>query len=173
MTIRPATARDAAALVAIWNPIIRDTTIIFHSARKTPEGVAEMIETRTAAGQGFFVADEGGAILGLATYGPFRPGDGYARTMEHTILLAPGGQGRGLGRALMGALETHAADAGVHAMIAAVSADNPGGIAFHAALGYAEVGRLPQVGVKAGRFLDLVLMQKMLSVAPDTGPATG
>jgi len=93
--------------------------------------------------------------------------------MEHTILLVPGGQGRGLGRALMGALETHAAHAGVHAKIAAVSADNPGGIAFHAALGYAEVGRLPQVGVKAGRFLDLVLMQKMLSVAPDTGPAAG
>ncbi|GAA0294394.1 GNAT family N-acetyltransferase [Rhodovulum strictum] len=162
---------DAAALAAIWNPIIRDTPIIFHSARKTPEGVAEMIVTRTAAGHGFFVAAEGAAILGLATYAQFRPGDGYARAMEHTILLAPAARGRGLGRALMAALETHAAGAGAHAMIAAVSAANPAGIGFHAALGYAEVGRLPQVGFKAGRWLDLVLMQKILSAAPDMGAA--
>ncbi|WP_132546412.1 GNAT family N-acetyltransferase [Rhodovulum euryhalinum] len=171
--IRPATPADASALAAIWNPFIRDTFVTFNSAEKTPAEVAALVESRAMAGHGFLVAVEGGATLGFATYGQFRTGVGYAHSMEHTILLAPEGRGRGLGRALMARLETHAAAAGVHCMIAGVSAANPDGVAFHAAIGYAQLARLPQVGRKAGRWLDLVLMQKVLSAAPDTGPAAG
>ena len=171
MTLRPATPDDAAAIAAVWNPFIREGFVTFNSALKPPAEIAALIQARTAAGHGFLVAEENGAVAGFATYGQFRAGVGYAHTMEHTILLAPGAGGRGLGRALMAALEDHAAAAGAHSMIAGVSAANPPGIAFHAAIGYAERARLPQVGFKAGRWLDLVLMQKMLSAAPDTAPA--
>ena len=82
--------------------------------------------------------------------------------MEHTVLLAPAAQGKGLGRALMAALEAHAAAAGAHVMIAAIDADNAAGRAFHAALGYVQTGLMPQTGRKFGRWLDLVLMQKIL-----------
>jgi L-amino acid N-acyltransferase YncA len=167
MTIRPAGRDDAAVLTELWNTFIRDTFVTFNSAEKTVAEVAATIEARQAAGHGFLLAEDGARLAGFATYGQFRGGVGYARTMEHTVLLAPAARGRGVGRALMAALEAHAHASGAHSMFAGVSAANPEGVAFHAAIGYAEVARLPEVGFKAGRWLDLVLMQKRLDAAPD------
>jgi phosphinothricin acetyltransferase len=160
--IRPAEPRDLAAIMAFWNPMIRNTTVTFSSEEKTPEGLTRMIADRRAAGAEFLVAEEAGQVLGLATYAQFRGGNGYAHAMEHTIILAPEAQGRGLGRALMTALERHARAAGAHVLVAGVSAENAAGIAFHAAVGFTETGRMPEVGRKFGRWLDLVLMQKTL-----------
>ncbi|MDP1668517.1 GNAT family N-acetyltransferase [Phaeovulum sp.] len=160
--IRPADPRDLAPIMAFWNPMIRETTVTFSSEQKTEAGLAEMIASRRAAGAEFLVAEAGGQVLGLATYAQFRGGNGYAHAMEHTIILAPAAQGRGLGRALMLALEGHARAAGCHVLVAGVSGENTAGIGFHAAIGFVETGRMPQVGRKFGRWLDLVLMQKTL-----------
>ena len=148
--IRPATAADCAAIAAIWNPIIRDTAITFTGVEKTETGLAAMLDDKAVAGFPVLVADDGG-VLGFATYGTFRNGPGYAQA-----------RGRGVGRALMAALEDDARGRGIHSLWAGVSAENPAGRAFHAAIGYAEVAVLPEVGWKFGRWLDLVLMQKML-----------
>ena len=160
--IRDATTADAPGIAAIWNPVIRDTAITFNPAEKTDADIAAMIRDRQQAGHAFLVADKDGAIAGFATYAQFRGGIGYARTMEHTILLAPAAHGAGLGRALMAALETHARDAGAISLFAGVSAENPAGRAFHARLGFVEVAILQRVGHKFGREMDLVLMQKFL-----------
>jgi phosphinothricin acetyltransferase len=159
--IRAATAADAGAVAALWNHYIRDTLVTFNFAEKSEEEVAAMIASRQAAGHGFFVAAEGG-LLGFATYAQFRGGVGYARTMEHTILLAPQARGRGVGRALMAAMEEHAREAGAHSLFGGVSGANPEGRAFHLAMGFAEAAVLREVGWKWGRFLDLHLMQKIL-----------
>ncbi|MBW6506252.1 MAG: GNAT family N-acetyltransferase [Rhodobacteraceae bacterium] len=160
--IRPADPRDFEQIMAFWNPMIRNTTVTFSSEEKTSEGLRDMIAIRRAAGAEFLVADAGGQVLGLATYAQFRGGNGYRHAMEHTIILAPEAQGRGFGRALMVALEEHARAAGCHVLVAGVSGENAAGLGFHAAIGYVETGRLPQVGRKFGRWLDLVLMQKTL-----------
>lgn len=160
--IRDATAADAPGIAAIWNPVIRDTAITFNSAEKTDADIAAMIRDRQHAGHAFLVAEEAGTITGFATYAQFRGGVGYARTMEHTILLAPQAQGQGTGRALMSALERHARDAGAISLFAGVSAENPAGRAFHARIGFTEVAILQRVGFKFGRAMDLVLMQKFL-----------
>jgi phosphinothricin acetyltransferase len=164
MRIRPALARDAAAICAIWNPVIRDTEITFNAVEKTPADIVQMLADKAAAGHGFLVAedDETGALSGFATYGQFRGGVGYRFTMEHTIVLGPGGHGRGIGRALMAAIEDHARAGGAHSMFAGVSSGNPAGVAFHAALGYRQIAVLNEVGFKFGRWFDLHLMQKML-----------
>lgn len=154
--IRRATSADAAAIAALWNPWIADTAITFTTALKTPEDVAQMIATRPA----FFTTDD---LAGFATYGQFRGGPGYATCMEHTIILSPAARGRGLGRALMQAVESHAAAQGAHQIIGGISAENPDGLRFHAAMGYAEIARVTEAGFKFGRFIDLVLMRKFLS----------
>lgn len=163
--IRPAIVLDAAAIAAVWNPFIRDTAVTFNAVEKRPEDVAAMIVARLTAGHGFLVAcdpDEG-TLLGFATYTQFRSGIGYAKSMEHTILLAPEAHGRGLGRALITAIEKHAAEEGAHQILAGVSGENAAGIRFHLAMGYAECARIPAAGYKFGRYMDLVLLQKFLS----------
>ena len=163
--IRPATDADIPAILSIWNPLIRDTLVTFNAAEKTATELARLLADKSAAGLPFFVAEVPGApeLAGFATYGPFRAGVGYARSMEHTILLGPAARGRGIGRALMAAIEDHARARDVHVMMAGVSGGNPDGRAFHAALGYREVGIVPEAGWKFGRYWDLVLMQKILS----------
>lgn len=155
--IRRATAEDVPEILALWNEVIRDTTITFTSTPKTEAQIAKIV-----AEQPVFVPVLDGACCGFGTYGPFRSGDGYARTVEHAIYLGAAMRGRGLGRALMEAVETDARDAGLHMLIGGISGENSGGRAFHKAMGFAEVGWLPEVGYKFGRALDLILVQKAL-----------
>lgn len=156
--IRPARPEDAAAIAAIWNPVIRDTTITFTTVEKTESALRATIAERAA----FLVWMQGGVLGGFATFGPFRTGPGYALIQEHTIIMAPASRGRGAGRALMTALEARGRDLGMQALIGGVSGSNADGIAFHARLGYAEVGRVPRAGWKLGAWHDLVLMHKFL-----------
>ncbi len=168
--IRQARRGDVAQVAAIWNRVIRETVITFNPQEKSEAEVARTVRDRAREGHPFLVALAGAEVLGFATYAQFRAGAGYARTMEHSIQLVPAAQGQGLGRRLMAALEAHAAVRGMHAMVGAVTADSAASIAFHAALGYAVVGRMPEVGWKFGRYHDLVLMQKVLaSVMGDSG----
>lgn len=159
MMIRAAEARDAEAVAALWNAMIRDSLATFTTTEKTSQEIATVIEERAGA---FFVAEEAGAAAGFVTFGAFRGGPGYAATVEHSIVLGEAAQGRGLGRALMARAEQAAAAQGRHVMVAAISSANPGAVAFHAALGFSEVGRMPEVGRKRDQWLDLILMQKVL-----------
>lgn len=161
MLIRRATGEDAGKIAEIWNPYIRDTAVTFNPVEKSVADVAAMIADRDDLGHATFVAVTAG-VIGFASYAQFRGGAGYATCMEHSILLAPAARGLGAGRGLMTALCAHARAAGAHQMIAGVSAENPDGVAFHAAIGFAEIARVREAGSKFGRFIDLVLMQKFL-----------
>ena len=97
------------------------------------------------------------------TYGTFRNGPGYAATVEHSIVLAEGARRSGTGRRLMERAMAEAAQQGMHVMVAGISAVNSGAVAFHAALGFVEAGRLREVGRKNDQWLDLILMQKTLT----------
>ncbi|WP_108815256.1 GNAT family N-acetyltransferase [Loktanella sp. Alg231-35] len=156
MKIRPAAPADAPQIADIWNRAIRETVITFNPVEKT---VAEVIDL-TAKDCLVWVQDD--QVLGFARYFPFRGGQGYRFTVEHTIMLHADGHGQGGGRALMLALLDHAKAAGKHSMFAGCSAENTGAVQFHARLGFEEVATLPQVGFKFGRWFDLVLMQKLL-----------
>lgn len=157
-----ATNTDIDGILAIWNPVIHDTVATFNSVQKTSDDLRTLLAQKRTKGDAFFVVREEGFVLGFATYGPFRAGLGYRKTAEHTVILAPKAGGRGLGRNLLQAIETHAKARDIHSMIAGISAENTAGINFHLALEYVEVARLEQVGRKFDRWFDLVLMQKFL-----------
>ena len=158
MILRAATAGDAEAIARILNPIIRDTAITFNSQERSPAEIAQMIETAPC----YLVAQDDSGLLGFASYDQFRKGVGYARAMEHTIVLSDAARGKGAGRALMAALADHARLTGVGSLWAGVSAENPDGVAFHTAIGFETIATLPSVGFKFGRWMDLVLMRQWL-----------
>ena len=159
MIVRPARPDDAEGILPILNHVIRDTAITFTSAEKTVDYVRQEIIDRNGA---YFVAERAGSVMGFATCFQFRGGPGYAHTMEHSIALAAEARGQGAGRALLNAVCDHARGQGAHSMFAGVSAENPAGVAFHARMGFAQVARLPEVGFKFDRWMDLILMQKFL-----------
>lgn len=160
MKILPARAEDAEAIVAIWNPIIRDTTVTFNSVEKSPDDVITMIDARHAAGQAFLVARQGDQLLGFAGYGSFRNGIGYAHTVEHTVILADHARGKGVGSALIAALESHARVNGIHTMVASISEENTAAVEFHKAVGFEQVAHIREAGRKFDRWLDVIFMQK-------------
>ncbi len=154
--IRKAVPADAAAIAAIWNAMIQGSTATFTTEPKTERGIAALIAERP-----FLVLNRKG-VLGFASFGPFRAGPGYARSAEHTVILAPAACGHGHGARLLTALEALAREAGKHILVAGISGENDGAIRFHTRMGYAHAGTVREAGRKFDRWLDLVLMQKIL-----------
>ena len=161
MKIRDAESFDATAIASIWNPVIGETEATFNNIVKSEASLRELIAGRRDSSLPVLVACVP-EVVGFVLCGQFRGGIGYARTMEHTIMLAPDARGKGIGKKLMSALEEKARHINIHSLIAGVSSANLSGVEFHRAIGYKEIARLPEVGFKFGRWYDLILMQKIL-----------
>ncbi|WP_435229858.1 N-acetyltransferase family protein [Pseudopelagicola sp. nBUS_20] len=159
MLIRTAQAEDAAQIAAIWNLEITLGVSTFNSVSKPVEEISELIDQRGAA---LIVAEAKHDILGFATWGQFRRGAGYRHSFEHTLHLREIARGKGIGRALMRATEAGARRDGAHALVAGIAGENRAGVVFHEKMGFEQVGRLPEVGRKFDRWMDLVLMLKLL-----------
>mgnify|MGYP004727013515 CR=1 FL=1 len=106
--------------------------------------------------------DDRDQVIGYATYGDWRPWDGYRFTVEHSVYVHPDAQGQGVGKHLMQQLITSARKQGKHVMVAGIESGNTGSIILHQKLGFTESGTLREVGTKFGRWLDLTFMQLKL-----------
>jgi phosphinothricin acetyltransferase len=164
-TIRDATEADLSAILAITNQAIAETTAVWNNTLATLEARTAWLKDRQGRGFPVLVAQDGGEVLGFASFGDFRPFEGYLHTVEHSIYVAPGAQRRGIGAALLAELVARAQAMGKHVIVGGIEAGNAGSLALHRRAGFVEVGRLPQVGRKFGRWLDLVFMQKTLDDA--------
>lgn len=166
MELRAATAQDAAGIALIYNDAVANTTAIWNDVQVDVANRAAWIAERQAQGFPVFVAVESDAVLGYASYGPWRPHDGYRRTVEHSVYVSTQARGQGLGITLMEALIAAAKAQGLHVMVAGIDASNAVSIRLHERLGFAQTGLLPQVGMKFGRWLDLAFLQLQLDQAP-------
>ena len=171
VVLRDATCDDLPAILAIYNDAVLNTSAIWNEATSDLAGRRAWFDQRTGAGYPVLVAEVGGEIAGYATYGPFRPHDGYRHSAELSVYVATGRRGAGLGDRLLALLVERARAAGIHVLIGGIEAGNAGSIRLHARHGFVEAGRLPQVGAKFGRWLDLVLMQLILDDRPTPGGA--
>lgn len=169
VTVRPASRDDLPVVAEIAAHYVLHTVSTFQTEPLPLAGWEERWESLREAGRPFLVVTVPGApglpddVAGFAYVGSWRERPAYAATGEDTIYLAPGREGRGLGRSLLTALLDAAAQAGVRELVAVVSdADSPASVVLHEKLGFRQVGRLERVGLKHGRWLDTVLLQRSL-----------
>ena len=162
IVIRPATEADLPVILAIYNDAVAHTSAIWTETLVDLDNRRAWVRERQGRGFPVLVADEGKGAAGYGTFAEFHPRDGYRLTVEHSIYVAEDARGRGLGKALLAALIEQARRLDKRVMIGAIDATNEMSLGLHRKFGFVEAGRLPGVGVKFGRPLDLVLMQKAL-----------
>ena len=168
--IGEATEADLPAMLAINNLAVAETTANWNYGPASLDSRKAWFAGMTARGDPVLVARRGGELAGYAYWGPFRPADGYRHTVENSVYVRGDLHGQGIGRLLMLELIGRARAKGLHVIVAGIGAENTGSIAFHARLGFVQYARLPQVGAKFGRWMDLVLMQLMLNDDPAPPP---
>jgi phosphinothricin acetyltransferase len=165
VSIRDATDADLPAILDLSNALIPVDSTAWTEQLETIERRRQWFAHKGEAGAPVLVADLDGAVVGFATYGEFRDNakwEGYRFTAELTIHVAAEHHGTGVGRRLLEALIDRARADGLHTLVAAIDSANVGSIRFHERLGFVETGRLPQLGFKFGRWLDLVLLQRVV-----------
>lgn len=162
MLIRDFVPADLAAITAIYNDAVLHTTAIWNDTVVDLANRRQWVEARLALGYPVLIAEIDGQAAAYATFADFRAFEGFRFTVEHSIYVDPAFRRRGVARAILPVLVDRCRAIGKHVMIGAIAADNDASLRLHAAEGFAEVGRLPQVGRKFDRWLDLVFMQKLL-----------
>ena len=161
--VRPAIEADLAAILAIYNDAVVHTTAIWNDAEVDLANREAWLAARQRQGYPVLAAQEDGAVVGYGSFGDFRAFDGYRFSVEHSVYVAEGARRRGVASALIEALIEKARELGKHVIVGGIAADNHASIALHLKLGFVETGRMPEVGFKFGRWLDLVFMQKQIA----------
>ena len=169
--IRAATLADAEPIRAIYNVEVLESTVTFDMTERSPE---EQIEWLTAHSGSYpaIVAtipratevstDTPETIVGFASLTAYRPRPAYSTTVENSVYVHRDHRGCGVALALMQQLLNIATDHGFHSVIARIVGDHTASIALHTKAGFEQIGREQEVGRKFGKWLDVVLMQKML-----------
>ena len=164
--IRDATASDLPALRDLFNALIPTRTIAWRDHLASLGEMQQWFADQQHAGNPVFVEERAGAVVGYTTWTRFRYGPrfpGYAHTVELTIHVRGDQHGTGVGRALIERLLEEARNRDMHAVLAGIDGENRESVAFHQAMGFVEVARMPEVGRKFDRWLDLIFMQRIVT----------
>ena len=161
--IRAAEPTDAEAIRAIYNREVEGSTVTFDMVERSLEEQLTWIAEHSGGHPAIVAVDEKTAqILGFGSLTAYRPRPAYSITVEDSVYVRDDSRGLGLGQALLGELVRLAGLHGYHSIIARIVGDHEASIKLHAAAGFLQVGRETEVGRKHGRWLDVVLMQRMI-----------
>lgn len=170
--LRDATAADVPAITEIYAHHVLHGTGTFEEDPPDEADIAERIAKVQAAGCAWLVAEENGLILGYGYFAPFRPRSAYRFTAEDSVYVRNDIRGQGVGKALVAELLVRAEARGIRQMVAVIGdSENVGSIGLHISLGFRQVGVLKAAGMKFGRWVDVVQMQKSLGEGDRTMPS--
>ena len=162
MLLRLATLDDAEPIREIYNLEVNTSTATFDLVPRTIEEQRAWQAARSGA-HAVLVAEEGGEIAGFGSLSQWRDRPAYATTVEDSVYVHRAHQGRGIGRALLAELVATATAHGFHACMARIVGGHESSIALHRSCGFEIVGTEREVGRKLNRWLDVVLMERMLT----------
>ncbi|MGH9185065.1 MAG: GNAT family N-acetyltransferase [Acidimicrobiales bacterium] len=161
MQLRLATLDDAEAIRTIYNLEVTESTATFDLVPRTLTEQVEWIEARSGA-YAVVVATDGEEVAGFGSLSPYRDRPAYSTTVEDSVYVRRDQQGKGIGRAVLAELVHVGTARGFHAMMARIVGGHEASIRLHEACGFDVVGTEREVGRKLGRWLDIVLMQRLL-----------
>jgi phosphinothricin acetyltransferase len=162
MELRLATLDDAEAIREIYNVEVTSSTATFDLVPRTLEQQRAWQAERSGA-RAVLVAVANGAVRGFGSLSPWRDRPAYATTVEDSVYVHRDHHRQGLGKALLGELVTTATAHGFHACMARIVGGHEASIALHAACGFEVVGTEREVGRKFNKWLDVVLMERLLA----------
>lgn len=159
--LRLARPTDAEAIRTIYNAEVTGSTVTFDLR---PRSLAEQLAWLEARSGAFavVVAEEEGEVVGFASLSPYRDRPAYSTTVESSVYVRHDQRGKGLGRALMGEIVEVASRQGFHTIMARIVGHHEASIELHRAVGFEVVGVEREVGRKFGKWLDVVVVQRML-----------
>ena len=164
IAIRRASHADLPALLELYNYYVVNTPITFDIEPRTLEQRHEWLDQFAAHGRHqCFVAVKGTEPIGWACSARFKERAAYDSSVETSIYVKAGEQGRGVGRRLYTQLFDALAGADVHVAFGGITVPNEASIGIHRAIGFEHVGTLCEVGRKFGRYWDVAWYQKRLS----------
>jgi phosphinothricin acetyltransferase len=159
--VRSATVEDAPAVLEIYNHEVLTSTVTFDLVPRTLAEQESWITDRSGAHVVLVVEDDG-EVVGFGALSQYRERAGYATTVEDSVYVHEDHRGKGVGRLLLAELVERATAHGFHALMAKVVGDHQASINLHAAAGFDVVGHEREVGRKFGRWLDVVLLERLL-----------
>lgn len=173
VVLRPAVRADVGQIAAIYAEQVENGTASFEYAPPSAAEMQRRYDAVIAAGFPYFVAENGaGAIVGYSFASTYRARPGYRYTVEDSVYVAPAAGGRGTGQRLLSRLIEACTQRGDRLMVAVIGdVGNVASIALHRAQGFVEVGRMPGVGWKFGRWIESMLMQRALGAGCTQPPA--
>ena len=154
--------RDAEATRAIYNVEVQESTVTFDI---TPRSLADQqvwIAEHSGGHPAIVAVDDDATLLGFASLSPFKPRAAYAPTVEDSVYVHRDARGHGVGELLLREIIRLGTDHGFHSAVARIVGGHEASIALHRKCGFEEIGCEREVGRKFGRWLDVVLMQRML-----------
>lgn len=163
ISIRAATVDDAAAIAAIYNHYIINTTVSFELEPVTAAEMQSRIADVVKADLPYLVAvDSNGTVAGYAYATKWRARVAYRFSVEVSVYLAPSATGAGLGSALYQQLFVMLKTRGIHAVIAGIALPNAASVALHQKFAMTQVAEFKQVGFKFEQWLDVGYWQVLL-----------
>ena len=162
LQVRTALDADSEALRSIYNPEVLESTVTFDLVPRSLEDQREWLRARSGAHAVLVAVDGDADVVGFGSLSAYKERAAYSTTVEDSVYVRRDRQGEGVGRLLLGELLAVATAHGFHAVMARIVGGHDASIRLHAGLGFEIVGTEREVGRKFGRWLDVVVMQRLL-----------
>jgi L-amino acid N-acyltransferase len=162
VTTRLAERRDADAIREIYNREVTGSTVTFDLVPRTLDEQIEWLDQHSGGHPAIVAIHDAGTVVGFGSLSPWRPRPAYSPTVEDSVYVHVDHRGAGVGGVLLNELVRLAAAHGFHSIMARIVGGHEASIALHTACGFEHAGVERQVGRKFGKWLDVVLMQRLL-----------
>ena len=160
--LRPADRSDAEAIRAIYNVEVAGSTVTFDLVPRSIEDQVAWIEEHSGGHPAVVAVDETGDVVAFGSLSPYKERPAYFTTVEDSVYVSATHRGTGVGHQILTELLRLAEQFGYHSVIARIVGGHDASIAVHRRCGFEIVGTEREVGRKLGRWLDVVVMQRML-----------